>query len=58
MILLTINMPLEINLFSILHFLQYTTQGSDTMFTCHHGPNECYGNKVHSCAIEHIQVRI
>lgn len=34
----------------------YTTQGSDTIFTCHHGPNECYGNKVHSCAIEHIQV--
>lgn len=24
-------------------------------FTCHHGPNECYGNKVHACAIEHIQ---
>lgn len=25
-------------------------------FTCHHGPNECFGNKVQSCAIEHIQV--
>jgi len=34
----------------------YSTVGSDTNFTCHHGPNECYGNKVHSCAIEHIQV--
>jgi hypothetical protein len=34
----------------------YSTLGSDTQFTCHHGPNECYGNKIHSCAIEHIQV--
>jgi len=34
---------------------QYSTQGSDVLFTCHHGPNECYGNKVHACAIEHIQ---
>jgi len=34
----------------------YSTVGSDTQFTCHHGPNECYGNKIHSCAIEHIQV--
>ncbi|KAJ6640234.1 GILT-like protein 1 [Pseudolycoriella hygida] len=33
-----------------------STIGSDVEFTCHHGPNECYGNKVHSCAIEHIQV--
>lgn len=33
----------------------YTTQGSDVMFTCHHGENECYGNKVHACAIQHIQ---
>ncbi|KAL9922109.1 gamma-interferon-inducible lysosomal thiol reductase 1 [Glossina fuscipes fuscipes] len=33
----------------------YTTQGSEILFTCHHGPNECYGNKVHACAIEHIQ---
>jgi len=22
----------------------------------HHGPNECYGNKIHACAINHIQV--
>ncbi|KAM8706852.1 hypothetical protein ACLKA7_011019 [Drosophila subpalustris] len=34
---------------------QYTTQGSEVTFTCHHGPNECYGNKVHNCAIEKIQ---
>lgn len=34
---------------------QYSTHGSDVTFTCHHGPNECYGNKVHACAIEHIQ---
>lgn len=31
------------------------TQGSDVEFTCHHGPNECYGNKVHACAINIIQ---
>ncbi|KAH8293038.1 hypothetical protein KR054_009465 [Drosophila jambulina] len=35
--------------------LQFFTQGSEVTFTCHHGPNECYGNKVHACAIEHIQ---
>lgn len=34
----------------------FETRGSDVMFTCHHGPNECYGNKVQSCAIQHIQV--
>uniref|UniRef100_A0A1A9WQN0 Gamma-interferon inducible lysosomal thiol reductase n=1 Tax=Glossina brevipalpis TaxID=37001 RepID=A0A1A9WQN0_9MUSC len=33
----------------------YSTQGSEIQFNCHHGPNECYGNKVHACAIEHIQ---
>ncbi|XP_067616908.1 GILT-like protein 1 [Eurosta solidaginis] len=33
----------------------FTTQGADVLFECHHGPNECYGNKVHACAIEHIQ---
>lgn len=37
------------------HFFQYSTQGSDVFFNCHHGPNECYGNKVHACAIDHIQ---
>lgn len=20
--------------------------------TCQHGPNECYGNKIHACAIQ------
>lgn len=34
----------------------YKTQGSDTIFTCHHGEIECYGNKIHACAINHIQV--
>lgn len=38
-----------------VHFAQFFTQGSEVTFTCHHGPNECYGNKVHACAIEHIQ---
>ncbi|XP_054747103.1 GILT-like protein 1 [Anastrepha obliqua] len=33
----------------------FTTQGADVLFECHHGQNECYGNKVHACAIEHIQ---
>lgn len=37
---------------------QYSTLGSDVQFTCQHGPNECYGNKVHSCALEHIQVSV
>uniref|UniRef100_A0A6M2E2F4 Putative gamma-interferon-inducible lysosomal thiol reductase n=1 Tax=Xenopsylla cheopis TaxID=163159 RepID=A0A6M2E2F4_XENCH len=32
------------------------TRGSDVEFECHHGPNECYGNKVHACALNHIQV--
>jgi len=34
----------------------YQTRGSDTTFECHHGPNECYGNKIQACAINHIQV--
>lgn len=34
----------------------YTTQGSDTLFTCQHGENECNGNKLHACALQHIQV--
>ncbi|XP_020715621.1 GILT-like protein 1 isoform X2 [Ceratitis capitata] len=33
----------------------FTPQGDDVIFTCQHGPDECYGNKVHACAIEHIQ---
>lgn len=36
--------------------LQFLTQGADVEFTCQHGPNECYGNKVHACAIQNIQV--
>lgn len=23
-------------------------------FTCHHGPKECYGNKLHSCGIKYL----
>jgi hypothetical protein len=34
----------------------YTTRGDDVLFTCHHGPNECYGNKIQACAVKHIQV--
>lgn len=34
----------------------HKTLGSDVIFTCHHGPNECYGNKIQSCAIKLIQV--
>jgi len=34
----------------------YSTFGADVNFQCQHGPNECYGNKVHACALEHIQV--
>lgn len=33
----------------------FRTEGSDVKFECHHGPNECYGNKVHACAIDNIQ---
>jgi interferon gamma-inducible protein 30 len=34
----------------------YRTQGDDVKFECHHGPNECFGNKVQSCALKMIQV--
>lgn len=41
----------------IIYFkFQSRTQGSEVFFECHHGPNECYGNKMHACAISHIQV--
>lgn len=33
----------------------YNTQGSDVIFQCHHGPNECYGNKIHACVVENVQ---
>lgn len=33
----------------------YNTQGSDVNFNCHHGPNECYGNKIHACVVENVQ---
>ncbi|XP_063699624.1 GILT-like protein 1 [Culicoides brevitarsis] len=33
----------------------HITQGSDVIFTCHHGPNECYGNKIHACVVENVK---
>lgn len=33
----------------------YNTQGADVIFNCHHGPNECYGNKIHACVVENVQ---
>ncbi len=49
---LTLNVKISINSSSN----QVKTQGSDVLFECHHGPNECVGNKYHACAISHIQV--
>lgn len=40
----------------LIFIQQYRTQGSDTTFTCHHGPSECFGNKIQSCAIKLIEV--
>jgi len=33
----------------------HNTQGADTIFECHHGPNECYGNKIHACVVINVQ---
>ncbi|RZB58813.1 gamma-interferon-inducible lysosomal thiol reductase-like, partial [Asbolus verrucosus] len=33
-------------------FAEATNDGEKWNFTCQHGPEECYGNKVQSCAIE------
>lgn len=41
---------------SVLRRSQFATFGADVNFTCQHGPEECYGNKVHACALQHIQV--
>lgn len=32
----------------------YKTQGSAIHFDCIHGSIECYGNKIHACAIKHV----
>lgn len=37
-------------------YFQWVTNGADVNFTCQHGPNECYGNKIQACALHHIQV--
>lgn len=30
------------------------TENGSYSFDCHHGPNECYGNKVQACALAHL----
>lgn len=35
-------------------YLQQTRDGEAYKFTCHHGPAECKGNKIHACAIKKI----
>lgn len=32
-----------------------SSDGSKWEFTCHHGPVECYGNKVQGCILENIE---
>lgn len=34
-------------------FSNYTQDGTSWDFTCQHGPDECYGNKIHSCALNY-----
>lgn len=35
--------------------MQYTKNAvGETEFQCHHGPEECRGNKIHACAIDKI----
>ncbi|KRT86365.1 hypothetical protein AMK59_2517, partial [Oryctes borbonicus] len=38
----------------ISFFLQTVKDGTDYKFTCHHGPGECNGNKIHACALAKI----
>lgn len=30
---------------------QSFAKGDGVGFTCQHGPNECFGNKIHSCGV-------
>ncbi|XP_045772678.1 uncharacterized protein LOC123872442 [Maniola jurtina] len=30
-------------------------KNGEIIFECQHGPPECYGNKLHACAIDHLQ---
>ncbi|KAJ8919003.1 hypothetical protein NQ315_016907 [Exocentrus adspersus] len=32
-------------------FAEVVNNSGEVEFTCQHGPEECYGNKIHSCAI-------
>jgi len=34
-------------------FSNYTPNGDTYDFTCQHGPDECYGNKIHACALNY-----
>lgn len=40
-------------MFLYLHF-QTTEENGKYYFTCQHGEEECYANKVHACAIDAI----
>ena len=46
-----------LSLFKILFFfhLQSFPQGDGVGFTCQHGPDECAGNKIHSCGLQAAQ---
>lgn len=39
-----------------LHF-QSLPQGDGVGFTCQHGPDECAGNKIHSCGLQAAQTQ-
>lgn len=39
---------------SVLFQQQFNADYNQWNFECHHGPNECYGNKVQACAISKL----